>query len=119
MGSAASTAYKLGQETSGSSGIGAGLGGVAGAMRGAATDRMRGAFGIREAAARGERAAWAAGSNASAPAGGVGSTDATPAWARKLHDSQNARHRRQMAIHAIRDGDHGGGSATPDLKEKD
>jgi type IV secretion system protein TrbL len=42
-----------------------------------------------------------------------------PAWAQKLQSAQSARHRRQMAIHAIRDGDRGGGGITPDIKEKD
>ena len=50
---------------------------------------------------------------------GIGLYDLTPAWAQKLHASQNARHRRQMAIHAIQGGDRGGAGATPDIKERD
>ncbi|API58603.1 P-type conjugative transfer protein TrbL [Tardibacter chloracetimidivorans] len=121
MGSAASTAYRLGQETSGSASVGAGLGGMATAARGAASNSMRGAFGIREAAERGQQAAWQAGSTFPAPAAseGAASSGSAPAWAQKLQASQTARHRRQMAIHAVRDGDKGGASATPDIKEKD
>jgi len=122
MGSAASTAYKLGQETSGSTSVRAGLGGVATAMRGAAANRMKGASGIGAAAERGQRTAWEAGrtrTGGGAIAAAAPAAEGIPAWAQKLHDSQNARHRRQMAIHAIRDGDRGGASATPDIKEKD
>lgn len=122
MGSAASTAYKLGQETSGSTSIGAGIGGMATAAKGAAGNRLRAATGLAAAAERGRQAAWNAGttgptgasSSAAAP-----SVDAAPAWAQRLQNQQNARHRRQMAVHAIRDGDRGGASATPDIKERD
>ncbi len=121
MGSAASTAYKLGQETSGSTSVAAGIGGMASAARGAASDRMRNAFGLRAAAARGQQAAWSAGGGA-----GAASTEAAavasgvmPAWAQKLQSTQASRHRRQMAIHAIRDGDKGGVGANPDIKERD
>src|SRR3546814_3225608 len=51
MGSAASPAYKLGQEGAGSSSVGAGLGGVASAAGSAARSRMTAALGIGEAAA--------------------------------------------------------------------
>src|SRR3546814_6132272 len=47
--SAASTAYKLGQETSGSASVGAGIGGMASAAKGAATNSMKNAFGLRAA----------------------------------------------------------------------
>lgn len=122
MGSAASTAYKLGQETSGTSSVRAGLGGMATAAKGAAGERIRNSFGIGAAAERGRNAAWAAGNTSTTGSGASAnapSSDAAPAWARQLQASQNARHRRQMAIHTIRDGDRGGGSATPDIQEKD
>ena len=122
MGSAASTAYKLGQETSGSGSIRAGVGGMASAAKGAAGQSIRNAFGIGDAAERGRNAAWTAGTTGSttkdAPTSAA-SSDAAPPWARQLQASQNARHHRQMAIHTIRDGDRGGGSATPDIQEKD
>jgi type IV secretion system protein TrbL len=123
MTSAASTAYKLGQETSGSSSIRAGLGGTATAARGAAAQKAGGAFsGFRAAAERGRQAAWQAGSttpSASSSSTESGGAEGMPAWARQLHATQNARHRRQMAIHALQAGDRGGASATPDIKEKD
>ena len=122
MGSAASTAYKLGQETSGSSTIAAGLGGIATAAKGAATNRLKSASGLGDAAEKGRQAAWAAGSPPAASAGhgsAAASTDSAPAWASRLHASQNARQRRQTAVHAIQSGDRGGASATPDIKERD
>jgi type IV secretion system protein TrbL len=122
MGSAASTAYKLGQETSGSTSVGAGLGGIATAARGAAAQKIGGAFsGIRAAAESGQQAAWRAGntSPAAAPAGDTGGSNAAPAWARQLQSTQAARHHRQMAIHALQQGDRGGHGATPDIKERD
>jgi len=123
MGSAAATAYRLGQETAGSASIGAGLGGMARATGGAAAQTAGRAFGgLRSAADRGRQAAWQAGGAASSAAeaatAGKGA-DAMPGWARQLHSSQAARHRRQMAVHAIRDGDRGGAGATPDIKERD
>ena len=123
MGSAASTAYKLGQETSGSTSVAAGIGGMVSAARGAASDRMRNAFGLRAAAARGQQAAWSAGSGTGAGAASAeaaaAASGAMPAWAQKLQSTQASRHRRQMAIHAIRDGDKGGVGANPDIKERD
>jgi len=122
MGSAASTAYKLGQETSGSSSVGAGLGGVASAARGAATQKASSSMGLGAAAERGRQAAWKATTTsspstvASAPGG---STDAMPAWARSLQGTQARRHQKQMAIHAIQSGDRGGAGITPDIKERD
>lgn len=122
MGSAASTAYKLGQETSGSGSVRAGLGGMATAAKGAASESIRNAFGIGAAAERGRNAAWNAGNTASATKGvpaSSASAEAVPAWARQLQASQSARHHRQIAIHAVQSGDRGGSSATPDIKEKD
>lgn len=121
MGSAASTAYKLGQETSGSASVGAGLGGVATAAKGAAGQKASNALGLRAAAERGRQAAWDAGNTSSAASSGAGSTsaDAMPGWARQLQSTQAARHHRQMAIHALQSGDRGGHGATPDIKERD
>ena len=136
MGSAASTAYKLGQETSGSASVGAGLGGIATAAGGAASQGMRSAASsitspIRESAARGQQAAWdsartspapaSAGASGSASGGAVGAvpSDSVPAWARNLRAEQTARHRRHLAMQTVKDGDRGGGAANPDLSEKE
>jgi type IV secretion system protein TrbL len=40
-----------------------------------------------------------------------------PAWARKLRRQQTMSHGASAAVHAIRSGDHGGGSTSVDLKE--
>ncbi len=120
MGSAASTAYKLGQETSGSSSIGAGIGGMATAAKGAISNKLRTATGLGGAVERGANAAWVAGSPPAASAASPSpSSDNMPAWAQRLRAEQAGRHHRQVAYHAIKDGDRGGASATPDIKEKD
>jgi type IV secretion system protein TrbL len=122
MGSAATTAYKLGQETSGSPNVGAGLSGVAQAGRSAARDRLSNIGGLGSAAERGQRAALMAGARTSG--GGSTSASATgadevPGWARQMRSEQSARHHRQVALHAVRDGDRGGAGANPDISERD
>jgi type IV secretion system protein TrbL len=121
MGAAASTAYRLGQETSGSSSLGAGLSGVASAGGAAMRDKMANAGGIADAAQRGQRAALFAGSSrslAGTPADAATAGE-TPAWARRLRAEQSARHHRHSAMQAIREGDGGGSAANPDIKEKE
>ena len=130
VGSAASTAYKLGQETSGSSSVGAGLGGMATAAKGAASQKMAqagGSLGLRDAAESGRNAAWNAGTTSSGSSGSPGSGDNAPqsesgpmpAWAAQLRSEQTSRHHRQLALHAVRDGDRGGSGAAPDISEKE
>lgn len=123
MGSAAHASYRLGQETSGSKRVGAGLGGVASAGAAAAKAKLGEAGGLGQAAERGRRAAFLAGasrSGGSATAGSAadGSGEA-PQWARRLQSQQTARHHRQVALQAVREGDRGGASATPDIKERE
>jgi type IV secretion system protein TrbL len=120
MGSAASTAYSLGQEASGSSSVGAGLGGVARAAGNTARTGASSALGLGEAASHGRAAAWHAlnrtgGNSASQSA----PTDGAPGWARAMRNQQTARHHGQAAMHALQQGDRGGASATPDIKERD
>ena len=55
MGSAASTAAKLGREAGGSS-----MSGIAAAVKGAASQKISGALGLGQAAERGRQGAWAA-----------------------------------------------------------
>ena len=121
MGAAASTAYRLGQETSGESTITAGLGGIAGAGGAAARDKLRNAGGIAAAAERGQRAALFAGaaSNRPAAAQAAESAGGTPDWAQRLRSEQAARHHRHSALQAVREGDRGGAAANPDIKEKE
>jgi type IV secretion system protein TrbL len=125
MGSAASTAYRLGQETSGSASVGAGLSGVGTAMKGAAANsagRTGSRLGLDEAAAAGRDAAWNAG-NRGGPSAPAASTDtapaAAPAWASQLKADQRRRAARQTAAHVIADGSRGGSGASPDIAEKE
>lgn len=119
MGSAASTAYKLGQETSGSTSFGAGMSGVARAGSSALRQKAGAALGISEAASSGRDAAWTALNGGATGAASSGLGDQQPQWARSLKRQQDMRHHRQVAMHTLREGERGGGSAIPDIKEKD
>ncbi len=119
VGSAASTAYKLGQEASGSSTIGAGVGGVARAGGSALKQKASAALGVSEAASAGRSGAWAALHGTAGSSAAAGGGDQRPAWARAMKRQQDMRHHRQTAIHTLRDGERGGASATPDIKEKE
>jgi type IV secretion system protein TrbL len=122
MGSAASTAYTLGQEGAASSSVGTGLGGVARATGNAAKARASAAFGIGEAAERGRNAAFNAMTGRTAGAGAEtaqGESEAMPAWARAMKAQQSARHHRHAAAQTLREGERGGASAHPDIKERE
>ena len=121
MGSAATASYQLGQSAAGSSSVGAGFGGVAQAAGGALRQKASRALGLTEAAQSGRDAAWSAinGSKASGGSGPGETSDGAPSWAQAMRRQQSARHHGQVAAHAIREGDRGGASATPDIKEKD
>jgi type IV secretion system protein TrbL len=122
MGSAASTAYRLGQETSGSPTIGAGFGGVAQAAGSAARDRLSNLGGLGDAAERGQRAAFMAGARTSGAAAAASPSEGAgeaPPWAQQLRSERAARDHRQLALHTIRDGDRGGAGANPDISERE
>jgi type IV secretion system protein TrbL len=121
MGSAASTAYALGQEGAGLSSLGAGIGGMASAAAGAARSRMSAALGLGEAAEFGRQAAFNAmtGRTASAASETADSASSMPGWARAMKAQQSARHHGQTAMHAVQSGDRGGHGATPDIKERE
>ena len=120
MGSAASTAYTLGKETAPAPTMAAGLGGVARAAGNAARTSASSALGLGEAASQGRAAAWNALNRTSSGDTAQGpSNDGTPAWARAMRGQQTARHHRQIALHTLQQGDRGGASATPDIKERD
>jgi type IV secretion system protein TrbL len=115
MGSAASTAAQLSRETGGSS-----IGGMAAAAKGAAAQKVESTFGLGAAAERGRNAAWSALNRSSGSASASGeASDRAPAWARSMRAQQTARHHRQIAVHTLQQGDRGGASATPDIKEKE
>jgi type IV secretion system protein TrbL len=119
MGAAASTAYRLGQETSGESTVAAGLGGIASAGGAAARDKLRNAGGIAAAAERGQRSALFAGATSTRAAASAAPDNDIPDWARRLRSEQAARHHRHAALQAVREGDRGGAAANPDIKEKE
>jgi len=121
MGSAASTAYALGQEGAGSSSVGAGIGGMASSAAGAARSRMSAALGLGQAAESGRQAAFGAmtGRTASAASEAADGASSMPGWARAMKAQQSARHHRQTAMHAVQSGDRGGHGATPDIKERE
>jgi type IV secretion system protein TrbL len=119
MGSAASTAYALGQESAASPTIGAGMAGVAHAAAGGARRLAAESIGIGAAAERGRTAAWRALNDPGAPTGRAAASDRPPAWAEALRAEQTSRHRRHLAIQAVREGDRGGAGAAPDIKERE
>ena len=121
MGAAASTAYRLGQETSGESTIAAGVGGIASVAGAGARQRLAGVGGIAAAVERGQRAALFAGATAtgSATAQPAEAASDAPDWARRMRSEQAARHHRQAAFQSIREGDRGGAAANPDIKERE
>ena len=119
MGSAASTAYQLGQEQAGKSTVGAGLSGVGQAAGNAARASASSALALGEAVSNGRQAAWNALNNKNFPSPQTGGGETgTPAWAVAMQGEQTRRHRRQLAVHAISQGDRGGSSAMPDIKER-
>lgn len=139
MGSAASSAYQLGQATSGTSGmagVAAGVGGMARAAGGAATNAARQVAGratasLKQSADAERRGAWtvtggtptasmseASAASASAPSGSA-AANAAPEWANRLRSEQAARAHRQTATQAIKDGDRPGNGANPSLNDKD
>jgi type IV secretion system protein TrbL len=120
MGSAASTAYRLGQETSGSDSVGAGLKGVGSAAAAIARSKLGQAGGFAAAAESGRRAAMHAGSTGPAAIQAGGSEGAgAPQWARRLRSEQSARHHRHAALSAVREGDRGGAGMSPDISERE
>ena len=117
MGAAASTAYSLGRETGNPPSVGAGLAGVARAAGNAARTRMSDTLGLGEAAISGREAAWNAINGRPPSSGGASASEAMPGWARAMQNEQAKRHHRQVALHALQQGDRGGASATTDIKE--
>tara|TARA_R110000787_G_scaffold15402_3_gene47499 strand:- start:11957 stop:13276 length:1320 start_codon:yes stop_codon:yes gene_type:complete len=126
MGSAASASYKLGQETSGSKTIAAGMSGVGSAAKGAISQKMGGALGLKAAAQSGRDAAWQAGTNSASSSSSAASSPeqssagaAAPAWAGQLRSEARNRSYRHAAIQGVKEGDRGGASAIPDIKDKE
>jgi type IV secretion system protein TrbL len=120
VGTAAGQSYRMGQNEAGSATVAAGLGGVAKAAGHALRERASQAAGLDIARERGNDAAWSAfqsGQDAK-PAANDGASG-PPRWARDMRAEQSSRHHRHVALQAVREGDRGGASAAPDIKEKE
>ncbi|WP_234053609.1 MULTISPECIES: P-type conjugative transfer protein TrbL [unclassified Xanthobacter] len=134
---ATSAAYGLAASTSGQSGVGAmaaGLGGVGRAGAAAAVAPVKraasgAADALRTSYGAGQAGAWAATGGQSGvagmgPAAGAASeaaiaSSAPPAWAERMKRSQAMSHGASAAAHAVRSGDHGGGSLSVSLDQDD
>ena len=122
------SAYRLGTATSGDTGakaVAAGIAGVGKAGIGAAaaptrqtSERLANAFRARFDA--GARAAYIA-TGGSAPQAGASVSDeasvTAPDWVGRMRRSQHFSHGVSASAHAMRSGDHGGGSTRVDLSE--
>jgi type IV secretion system protein TrbL len=93
----------------GAMGVRVGAGALAGTMRGAAASLGGGA-----AAARGVGLASA---SAGAAASSSSATGSPPEWAQRMRRHQAMSHGVTAAAHAVRSGDHGGGSTSVSLSE--
>ena len=123
-----SGAYGLGASTSGRSGMGAvaaGVGGIAKAGASAAVQPVRQAASRAAASLKSSYAAGrAATTGRQAPAGASAAqtssaSGAPPAWAARMKRSQTMSHGATAAAHAVRSGDHGGGSMSVSLHQDD
>jgi len=132
--SGAAMAYQLGAATSGETGlagVAGGLGGVGRAGVGLATgaarsvgERLTGGFEHRSATGR--VAAWqvtggrpVGEASGSEPPAEPAAADSAPTWARRLRAEQARRSHVQTAAHAVREGDHAGSGANPDLERRE
>lgn len=125
VGSAAAASYQMGQQAAGSGTMGAGLSGMAKAAGNAMKQKASDSFGFAQAAERGREAGRSAFEGAAGSGSGSGagpsdqSDEKTPAWAQSLRRQQTARHQRQIAIQALKEGEGGGSGANPDIEEKE
>ena len=139
----ASTAYGLAASTSGQTGMGAmaaGLSGVAKAGAGAAAQPVkhaasRAAESLRSSRTSGRAAAWTAtggqspvagmpepandASSSGASSAADSASSAPPAWAARMKRGGAVSHGATAAAHAVRSGDHGGGSMSVSLDQDD
>jgi type IV secretion system protein TrbL len=129
---AGSTSGAYGTGASGHSGMGAVAGGFGGIAKAGASAAVRP---VREAASRAAaslKSSYAAGraattgeqsagetSAGSAAAASASASGAPPAWATRMKRSQAMSHGATAAAHAVRSGDHGGGSMSVSLDQDD
>jgi type IV secretion system protein TrbL len=121
IGSAATTAYSLGQEGAGAKTMGEGMSGVARAASTAARSHISATLGLVGARESGQRTAWNAMTGQPSTGAVPGSEDprAMPGWARAMKAQSSARQHRQTAVHTIQQPDRGGQGASPDIKERE
>lgn len=118
MGAAARTSYSLGQQEAGSKSISAGMRGVVRAAGNSAKARASRMGGVADAAQRGRESGQAAFGGGGAASARSEQSAQPPQWARSLQAQQTARHHRQLAVHAIQQGDRGGAPVNPDISER-
>lgn len=117
MGSAARTAYALGEATSGSRGMEAGFKGMAKAGYNFGRARVSNALGLKSASAAGHEAATAAFQD-EAPVPSA-QQEPAPSWARQLNARQVTRSNAHATLALLREGDPKGGGVAPNLTEKE
>jgi type IV secretion system protein TrbL len=116
----ASTAYRLGQETSGSTASAPAL--AASPARAPRGDRMRSFGGPAERAERGQRAAFFAGARGAAARGGRGrlrQPSEAPAMGAAAPLRASARHHRHVALQASAKATAAARAPIPDIKERE
>jgi len=125
MAAGAKSAYQAGATASGGSGVratGAGLANMAKSGASAVGQRVAaGAKAVKDRVAS-EFAGVAAPASAAGATTSAGATNAdtpppAPAWAKRLQRNQRLSHGVSTAAHTLRSGDHGGGGASPSLRD--
>ncbi|MEO1662081.1 MAG: P-type conjugative transfer protein TrbL [Pseudomonadota bacterium] len=120
MAGAAKTSYSMGSVASGKTGIAGAAAGVAGMARagGDAARRLAGRpfASVKQAYQRGSQSAWTATGGTGVSSSGSSAPDS---WARRFQTEQRMTQAGSMAVHSVRDGDRGSGSAAPQLNDKD
>ena len=126
MAAGAKSAYQAGATASGGGGVraaGAGLANVAKSGASAIGQRVAaGAKAVKDRVASAVSEAAAPASAASASTAANATTSDTPppapAWAKRLQRNQRLSHGVSTAAHTLRSGDHGGGGASPSLRDE-
>lgn len=132
LNTAASTAYQLGQATSGETGVArvaAGVGGVVRAAGGSVAQSARGlkeraTSSLSESAASGRNKAWTAtggkptASMTQSAASTAQAASSAPHWAKRLRTEQTARVSAHVVSQAIKEGDRPGAGANPSLNSR-
>jgi len=122
----AASAYRAGAAASGATGaraFGAGMANVARSGAQAAGERVAaGARAVRNrvasaVGASSSPAGKAPGAAAAAAAASPIANDKAPDWAQRLQRHQRVAHGTSTAAHVVRSADHGGGGATPELRD--